>query len=319
MSSPLEAVAAELETGKTDFGPVKVPAALARIPQELRFSERKPVSLLLLGEVHGSVQCALKNVNTLTEFLGPKPIPTLFASEGRSPNPCSMVVKGSRSVQFLMEYDDAVYPPDELTLTLLLDHELLKVISEGQSVKDPSGTTVGIPFFTAHLKEGQGPFLEEAGLLNEWKGVIAAAFKKDAAGFDAQSKTFFTGLVDAFEKVQSGRPNPRIPPLLEPLREYASTFSEKAYTALRDIANETRDVDFAAKILKRVQDSPDIRKVVVIMGDLHFARLKSIFSAISYVRLDERSKSYLPQHAARRKTTRRQRRRRTTRRTRFLR
>lgn len=314
MSSPLEAVAAELESGKTDFGPAKVSSALAQIPQELRFSEREPVSLLLLGEVHGSVQCALKNVNTLMEFLGPTPIPTVFASEGRSPNPCSMVVKGSRSVQFLLEYDDPVYSPDEIALTLLLDHEILKSISEGQSVKDGNGTPVGIPFFTAHLKDGQAPFLKAAGLLKGWNGVISAAFKKDAADFDAQSKDFFTALVAAFEKVQSVRPNSRIPPLLEPLREYASTFSEKAYAAVRDIVNETRDVEFAAKILRKVQDSPNIRKVVVIMGDLHFARLKSIFSAISYIRLDERSTSALPQYAARRKTSRRQKRRRLSRR-----
>lgn len=311
MASPLETVAAEIAAGKTDFGPAKPAPFSPNIPDDLLSSDRQPVSLLLLGELHDVFQCAVDNSKIIADFMEPTPAESiLFASEGRQPHPCLFIFKDVfGKVQKITEYDSSAIPPDEMALMIVLDHAPLTMISEGNPFLHPAnGKPLGITYFMENFNRGPKPFLEAAGIAKQWTTLIGTAFKKDAETFQSQSKVFFNDLVAAFEKVQAKRPNPRIPPFLEELREYAETLSNESRSKVETIVNETRDTDFAIKILRKVVSTRSIKKVVVIMGDIHFQRMKAIFSRIPFVQFDQRSKAHLPQYnGGRSKKTRRQR------------
>lgn len=312
MSSPLEAVAAEIAAGKTDFGRPPLPPFSPNIPEDLLTSDRQPVSLLLLGEVHDVFQCTVDNTTLMGEFIDPTPAESvLVASEGRQSHPCLFIFKDALGgVQKITEYDSsAPLPPDELALMIILDHGPLKMISEGNPFRHPANNEpLGIPYFMEHFNTAIKPFLEAAGIAKQWTTLIATAFKQDTAAFESRSKAFLNDLVDAFEKVQEKRPNPRIPPFLEELREYAHTLSTESRNRIETIVNETRDREFAIKILRKIVSTRSIKKVVIIMGDGHFQRMKSIFTKIPFINFDRRSKAHLPQYnGGKSKKTRRQR------------
>jgi hypothetical protein len=246
------------------------------------------VNLILLGEMHGSTECGLENLNQLQKFLplgALKGKALLLVSETRGENPCYQFFP--KTAKRLFEYDTPNQSIKESVLMLFLDVDLALGIARGETIQTPF--KVDLQFFKDRFNDETAfrPLLEKVGVFDLYKKFVVNAILKKYNESVALLTEMTGKLIDYLSTQEEGSV------LVPTLRTILQTnFDRASLRALTDQVNRKRDEALVKKIVNAIQSDPVIENVVVIMGDLHYDNLYELLSKYPFIRISEYSKPY---------------------------
>ncbi len=262
----------------------------------------RKVNVLLLGEEHESVECAISLIKKIQGFVVGKGSAFngsefLAVSEGRPPGNACFNTGIFKLPKQIFEYEEN-FSDSESILTLVLDLELLIALADGKKPTYPNGKPITATYFTEHLSApfGYRNLLGKYNLIRDWQkvAVLASLGKEEKKGevltiLDTVFTTIIKGIQDGTDKTLQ-----QLIPYLEMLVE--SRYDRAQGKTITKIINTVREQEFSAKILRAIESDPAIKKVIIIMGDLHYRPLKNLLEKSPLIVFDKQSNAYYPGH-----------------------
>ena len=284
--------------------------------------ERKKVRVALLSELHGSTECALKNISAMKGAIDSYRLgrgEVLFVSEALWTNQCYVAI-GAHPSSILREHDSKMQTTDEMLDRMILTTELAEHIAEGGKMRSPDGRLVDKAFVVERLeKEGYIGLLEKVPggkAVASYRAALDLAEKGDMDGFLEQLKLTYT-LVRAEGLDDQPEDKKRFFTSLLTRVIDGSGRSAAAKPALALLAN-ARERSLIARVEQEVLKNPRFKYVVIIFGAIHYPRLKSLIEKSGILSFDSTFSSSTAGGKRRRRGARQtlRRRHRSTRRTR---
>ena len=247
------------------------------------------VEVVLLAEEHRQVQCAVRNVEIISEFVllpSQRDPDTFFVvSEGRSMNPCYMAMRLPERLA-IIEHPRDVQTNTEMMDKLLLTAELMIVISESTyPIPAPDGAPINIGFIRDQRdNDGFLRLLRETGSEDLFEELLACTFEA------ARKPNWMNTMMRLLQRIRDILPdtpeNNNLRGLIQPLLTDGSFRNLK--TVFRSF-RETRDTNIIQRVIDRVNGNPRVDLVIIIFGQAHFDNLRRLIESNPLFRFSDRS------------------------------
>jgi hypothetical protein len=242
----------------------------------------RKVDVILLAEMHGSAQCAIRNFKILNDYLmtaakrlgSPAAVfrSTLLFSEGRGGNACYHVLRFP--ADRIMQEHGAEQTKIEQLDRFLLYLELLNSSALGKDISglDPSGQIVNLKWFMERAEhDGYKPMLDaipEGKKLCQ-RMVIDAILHK-TADYEAKLRDFLTKIMEHFLTDAS---DGALIAMLTRVRDIPVAEQLPVLKQIYGELRERRDADVVRCISERVSEEGTVETVFLIFGAAHYENL----------------------------------------------